>query len=78
MSAILKETEEKTRRQLKIRRSGKAIASIINEACREEQISPVELKNGGRSGAHEVGCLQKDIPDTTFPRCASSIFNNKY
>ncbi len=48
VSAILKETEEKTRRQLKIRRSGKAIALIINEACREEQISPVELKNGGR------------------------------
>ncbi len=34
VNAILKETEEKTKRQLKIRRSGKTIASIINEACR--------------------------------------------
>ena len=46
--AALKEAEEKTRLQLKIRRSGKTIVAIINEACRKEQISPAELKNGGR------------------------------
>lgn len=48
VSAILKEVEEKNRRQLKIRRSGKTIAAIIDEECSKEQISPVELKNGGR------------------------------
>jgi len=59
VNAILKETEEKTKRQLKIRRSGKTIQSIIKEACGNEQISPVELKNGGRR--KQVSALRMKI-----------------
>jgi len=59
VNAILKEAEEKTRHQLKVRRSGKTIASIINEACRKEQISTVELKNGGRR--KQVSALRMKI-----------------
>jgi hypothetical protein len=45
---ILKEAEEKTKRQLKLRRSGKTIAGIIEDECRKERISLHELKGGGR------------------------------
>ena len=48
VNAILKEAEEKTSRQLKLRRSGKTIEKIIEEECRKERISPNELKGGGR------------------------------
>ena len=48
VNAILKETEEKTRRQLKLRRSGKTIAGLIEEECKKGNISPHELKGGGR------------------------------
>jgi len=45
---ILKEAEEKTTRQLKLRQNGKTIATIIEEECRQEGISSNELKGGGR------------------------------
>jgi len=45
---ILKETEEKTKRQLKLRRSGKTITRIIEEECAKGRISQNELKGGGR------------------------------
>jgi REP element-mobilizing transposase RayT len=45
---ILKETEEKTKRQLKLRRSGKTITRIIEEECAKSRISQNELKGGGR------------------------------
>ena len=48
VNAILKEAEEKTKRQLKLRRSGKTLAGIIEEECRKGRISPNELKGGGR------------------------------
>ena len=48
VNAILKETEEKTRLQLKLRRTGKTIAMIIEEECKQGHISPNELKAGSR------------------------------
>jgi REP element-mobilizing transposase RayT len=45
---ILKEAEEKTKRQLKLRRSGKTITRIIEEECAKGRISQNELKGGGR------------------------------
>ena len=48
VNTILKEAEEKTTRQLKLRRSGKTIDKIIEEECKKERISANELKGGGR------------------------------
>jgi len=45
---ILKEAEEKTKRQLKLCRSGKTITRIIEEECAKSRISQNELKGGGR------------------------------
>ena len=48
VNLILKEAEEKTQSQLKLRRSGKTLNRIIEEECKKERISPNELKGGGR------------------------------
>ncbi len=48
VNSILKETEEKTKHQLKLRRSGRTLASIVEEECKKGVISPNELKGGGR------------------------------
>ena len=48
VNAILREAEEKARRQLKLRRRGKTLAKIVEEECKKERISPNELKGGGR------------------------------
>jgi len=48
VNAILQEAEEKTRCQLKLRRSGKTITKIIEEECTKGRISPKELKGGSR------------------------------
>ena len=48
VNIILKEAEEKTKHQLKLRRSGKTIAGIVEDECKKERISPNELKGGGR------------------------------
>ena len=48
VNLILKEAEEKTQSQLKLRRSGKTLNRIIEEECTKERISPNELKGGGR------------------------------
>ena len=48
VNAILTETEEKTKRQLKLRRSGRTLAGIIEEECKKGRISQNELKGGGR------------------------------
>jgi len=45
---ILKETEETQLRQVKARRSGKTIQKIIEEECRRQGISIMELKGGGK------------------------------
>src|SRR3990172_11262181 len=46
--AILKETEERELRQLKVKRSGRTIQEIIDEECRKAGISPQEVMNGVR------------------------------
>ena len=46
--AILKETEERELRQLKLKRSGKTIRNIIAEECEKSGISPQEVMNGVR------------------------------
>jgi putative transposase len=48
VNGILKEAEEKARRQVKLRRSGKTLAGIVEEECRKGRISPDELKGGSR------------------------------
>ncbi len=49
--AILKETEDRQIRQLKLKRSGKTIQKIIDEECKKTGISPVEVMNGVRRRA---------------------------
>jgi putative transposase len=46
--AILKETEERELRQLKLKRTGKTIQKIIDEECKKSGISPQEVMNGVR------------------------------
>ena len=46
--AILKEAEENQLRQVKARRAGKTIQKIIEEECRKQGISTIELKGGGK------------------------------
>jgi putative transposase len=48
VNSILKEAEERTKRQLKLRRSGKTLADIVEEECKKERISLNELQGGGR------------------------------
>jgi putative transposase len=48
VNVILKEAEEKTKHQLKLRRSGTTLEGIIEEECKRGRISPRELKGGGR------------------------------
>ena len=48
VNSILKDTEEKEARQLKLRLKGKSIKSIMEEECKKGQVSPIELKNGCR------------------------------
>jgi REP element-mobilizing transposase RayT len=45
---ILKEAEENQLRQVKAKRAGKTIQKIIEEECRKEGISIMELKGGGK------------------------------
>jgi len=49
--AILKETEERELRQLKLKRSGRTIQRIIDEECKTAGISPREVMNGVRRRA---------------------------
>ena len=48
VNSILKDTEEKEARQLKLSLKGKNIKSIIEEECKRGRVSPIELKNGCR------------------------------
>jgi hypothetical protein len=57
--AILKETEEKELRQLKLKRSGRTIRKIIDEECKKSGISPQEVMNGVRRRA--VSSLRAEI-----------------
>ncbi len=59
VNAILKEAEEKTLHQLKLRRSGKTLSKIIDEECDRARISTKELKGGSRR--REVSTLRIKI-----------------
>jgi len=48
VNIILKEAEEKAKHQLKLRRSGKTLAGIVEEECKKERVNQNELKGGGR------------------------------
>jgi len=48
VNAVFKEIEEKTRLQLKLRRAGRTIIKIIDQACEGNNISMQELKGGSR------------------------------
>lgn len=48
VNAILKDVEEKTLSQLKLRRAGKTLSKIIEQECDRSRISPRELKGGSR------------------------------
>ncbi len=48
VTSILKEAEEKVKHQLKLRRGGRTLASIVDEECKKEDVSPNELRGGGR------------------------------
>ena len=48
VNAVYKELEEKTRLQLKLRRTGRTINKIIDEECEENKLSVHELKGGSR------------------------------
>lgn len=48
VNKILKDTEDKQRRQLKAQRTGKTIQKLIEEECRRREIGPQELKGGGK------------------------------
>jgi len=48
VNAALKEAEEATRLQLKIRRTEGTLAKIIEEECGRSDVSPQELKGGSR------------------------------
>jgi REP element-mobilizing transposase RayT/DNA-binding CsgD family transcriptional regulator len=57
--AILKETEDRELRQLKLKRSGKTLRKIIDEECKKAGISPMEVINGLRRRV--VSRLRADI-----------------
>jgi len=48
VQAILKEAEEKERRQMKIRRVGLTLSRLIEEELEKSNVSLWELKNGSR------------------------------
>jgi putative transposase len=59
INTILKEAEEKTLLQLKLRRAGKTLSKILDQECDKSQISPKELKGGSRR--REVSVLRIKI-----------------
>ena len=48
VNAILLEAEEKTRRQLKVRRADRTLSRIIEEECKKGRTSGSELRGGSR------------------------------
>ena len=59
VTAILKQAEEKTRCQLKLRRTDKSISKIIQEECKKGRASPNEMKGGSHRG--KVSVLRASI-----------------
>jgi len=50
VEAVLREVDERQRRQLRIRRTGQVIGDIIDEECGRASISREEVETGGRRG----------------------------
>ena len=48
VSEVLKEAEDRQRRQIKLRSAGKTVRKLIEEECGRRSISIAELKNGSR------------------------------
>lgn len=48
VNAVLKETEERTRLQLKFRQTGRTLTRIIEEECGGAKVSPQEVRRGSR------------------------------
>lgn len=48
VNTVFDEVEEISARQMKLRRSGRTISSIVEEECKKEKITPTELVNGSR------------------------------
>ena len=59
VNASLKKAEEKTRRQLKLRRTGKTITKVIEEECKKGRSSANKLRGGSRR--RKVGTLRATI-----------------
>jgi len=54
VNAVMKEAEEKTRLQLKLRRAGGSLAKILDQECERANVSPQELKAGSRRRAVSI------------------------
>jgi putative transposase len=48
VSEVLKEAEDRQRRQIKLRTAGKTVQKLLEEECDRRSISIAELKNGSR------------------------------
>ena len=71
VNSILEETEEKAKNQLKLRRSGRTLASIVEEECKREDISPNELRGGGRR--RKISSLRATIAKRGRDELGSSL-----
>jgi len=67
IKTILEEAEEKEKRQLKIRRSGRSVLDIISELSNESGISQVALRHGSRK--RKVSRVRAEIAR----RCAEEL-----
>jgi hypothetical protein len=56
---IIKEAEDKSLRQMKLKRSGLTLTKFIEQECKKEQISRKELENGSRRS--KVSQLRAEI-----------------
>ncbi len=48
MQQVITETEDKSLRQMKLKRSGLTLIKIIEQECNKGQISRIELESGNR------------------------------
>jgi chromosomal replication initiation ATPase DnaA len=51
VNSIFQEAEDRQRRQMKHKRSGKTIRKIADEVCKERGINQLELQAGGKRSA---------------------------
>ena len=48
VTTVLREAEEKQRRQVKVGSAGDTMLHLIDEECRKRRINPREVRSGGR------------------------------